>query len=55
MKLVVAVHIEGTQANAAAAAFDAWDVAEPIKTYVSPIAHVDTRSGAAWCRGAGDR
>ena len=41
MKLVVAVHIEGTQANAAAAAFDAWDVAEPIKTYVSPIAHVD--------------
>ncbi len=41
MKLVVAVHFEGAQATAAAAAFDAWDAAEPMKTYVSPIDHVD--------------
>ena len=42
MKLVVAVHFAGTQANAAAAAFDAWDAAEATKTYVSRIAHVET-------------
>lgn len=41
MKLVVAVHIDGTQANAAAVAFDAWDAAEATKTWVSPIAQVD--------------
>ncbi len=41
MKLVVAVHFHGTQANAAAAAFDAWDAAEATKTYVSRIAHVE--------------
>ena len=41
MKLVVAVHFDGAQANAAAVAFDAWDAAEPLKTYVSPIAPVE--------------
>lgn len=41
MKLIVAVHFDGAQANAAAALFDAWDAAEPIKTFVSRIAHVE--------------
>lgn len=41
MKLVVAVHIDGAQANAAAVAFDAWDAAEATTTYVSHIAQVD--------------
>jgi len=41
MKLIVSVHFEGTQANAAAVAFDAWDAAEATKTYVSHIAHVE--------------
>lgn len=41
MKLIVAVHFDGAQANAAAAAFDAWDAAEATKTYVSRIAHVE--------------
>lgn len=41
MKLVVAVHIDGPQATAAAVAFDAWDAAEATKTYVSRIAHVE--------------
>jgi deoxyribonuclease V len=41
MKLVVAVHFDGTQAQAAAAAFDAWDCAEATQTYVSRIAHVE--------------
>jgi len=41
MKLAVAVHFEGAQATVAAAAFDAWDAAEPMKTYVSPIDHLD--------------
>jgi len=41
MKLVVAVHFEGAQANAAAVAFDAWDAAEATKTYVSRITHVE--------------
>lgn len=41
MKLVVAVHFDGAQANAAAVAFDAWDAAEPLKTYVSLIAPVE--------------
>jgi deoxyribonuclease V len=41
MKLVVAVHFDGTQAHAAAAAFDAWDGAEATQTYVSRIAHVE--------------
>lgn len=41
MKLVVAVHFDGTQAHAAAAAFDAWDAAEATQTYLSRIAHVE--------------
>lgn len=41
MKLFVAVHFEGSQANAAAAAFDAWDAAEATKTYVSRIGQVE--------------
>lgn len=41
MKLAVAVHFDGAQANAAAVAFDAWDAAEATKTYVSRIAHVE--------------
>lgn len=41
MKLVVAVHFDGTQAVAAAAAFDAWDAAEATQTYVSRIIHVE--------------
>ena len=41
MKLVVAVHFDGAQANAAAVAFDAWDAAEATKTYVSRIAQVE--------------
>jgi deoxyribonuclease V len=41
MKLVVAVHFDGAQANAAAVAFDAWDAAEATKTCVSRIAHVE--------------
>ncbi|MBO9685235.1 MAG: endonuclease V [Mitsuaria chitosanitabida] len=38
MKLVVALHVDGTQANVAAAAFDAWDSPEATKTYFSRIA-----------------
>jgi deoxyribonuclease V len=41
MKLVLAVHFDGTQAHAAAVAFDAWDAAEATKTYVSHIANVE--------------
>lgn len=41
MKLIVAVHFDGTQAYAAAVAFDAWDAAEADKTCVSHIAHVE--------------
>lgn len=41
MKLVVAVHVEGAQAVAAAVAFEAWDAAEATKTYVSHIAQVE--------------
>jgi len=41
MKLIVAVHFEGAQAHAAAAAFDAWDAAEATQTYVSRISHVE--------------
>jgi deoxyribonuclease V len=41
MKLVVAVHFDGAQANAAAAAFDAWDAAEATQTYVSRITNVE--------------
>jgi len=41
MKFVVAVHVDGTQATAAAVAFDAWEAAEATKTYVSRIAQVE--------------
>ena len=41
MKLILAVHFDGTQAIAAAVAFDDWDAAEATKTYVSRIAHVE--------------
>ncbi|KQV50258.1 hypothetical protein ASC95_12780 [Pelomonas sp. Root1217] len=37
----MAVHFDGTQANAAAAAFDAWDAAEATQAYVSRITHVE--------------
>ena len=41
MKLAIAVHFDGAQAQAAAVAFDAWDVPEATKTYVSHIAQVE--------------
>ncbi len=41
MKLVVAVHVEGARAVAAAVAFEAWDASEATKTYLSHIAHVE--------------
>jgi deoxyribonuclease V len=41
MKLAIAVHFDGAQAQAAAVAFDAWDSPEPTKTYLSHIAHVE--------------
>ncbi|HEY1399039.1 endonuclease V [Roseateles sp.] len=41
MKFIVAVHVDGAQATAAAVAFEAWDAAEATKTYVSRIAHVE--------------
>lgn len=41
MKLIVAVHVEGTQANAAAVAFDAWEDAEATKTYVSRMPQLE--------------
>lgn len=41
MKFIVAVHVDGAQATAAAVAFEAWDAAEATRTYVSRIAHVE--------------
>lgn len=41
MKLAIAVHFDGTQAQAAAVAFDAWDAPEAAKTYLSRIAQVE--------------
>lgn len=41
MKLIVAVHFEGTQAQAAAVAFEAWDAAEATQTYLSRIGQVE--------------
>lgn len=41
MKLAIAVHLDGAQAQAAAVAFDAWDSPEPTKTWLSHIAHVE--------------
>ncbi len=41
MKLALAVHIDGAQANAAAVAFDAWDSPEATKAYLTHVAHVE--------------
>ena len=41
MKLAIAVHFDGGQAQAAAVAFEAWDSPEAAKTYQSHIAHVE--------------
>jgi len=41
MKLAIDVHFEGDGALAAAVAFDAWDAAEPTRTYTSPIPHIE--------------
>lgn len=41
MKLALAVHLDGTQAQAAAVAFEAWDAPGPVKTFVSRIAQVE--------------
>lgn len=41
MKLAIAVHIAGAQAQAAAVAFDAWDAPEATKTFLTHIAHVE--------------
>ncbi|MEO6277150.1 endonuclease V [Roseateles sp.] len=46
MKLAVAVHLNGAQAQAAAVAFDAWDSPEATKTYLSHIAHVEKATRA---------
>ena len=40
MKLLVAVQVDGEQANAAAVAFDAWDAPEATKTYFTHVAQV---------------
>lgn len=44
MKLAIAVHLDGSQAQVAAVAFDAWDAPEPAKTWVSRIAQVEKHS-----------
>lgn len=41
MKFIVAVHIEGAQAHAAAVAFEAWDAAEATKTYLTHIPQIE--------------
>lgn len=41
MKLAIAVHFDGAQAQGAAVAFDAWDAPEAVKTYRSHIAQVE--------------
>jgi deoxyribonuclease V len=38
LKLAITVHVDGTQARAAAVAFDAWDAPEPIRSFVTSIA-----------------
>ncbi|MCE4555292.1 endonuclease V [Pelomonas cellulosilytica] len=44
MKLAIAVHLAGSQAQVAAIAFDAWDSPEATNTYLSPIAQVEKPS-----------
>lgn len=41
MKLAVDIHFEAQGAWAAAVAFDAWDAAEPTRTFTSRISHVE--------------
>jgi len=41
MKLAITVHFDGTQARAAAVAFDAWDAPEATQTFVTQIAQVE--------------
>lgn len=41
MKLVLDVHFDALGAQAAAVAFEAWDAAEPSRTFVSRIDHVE--------------
>lgn len=41
MKLAIAVHFDGAQAQAAAVAFDAWDAPEATQIYRTHIAHVE--------------
>lgn len=41
MKLVIATHLDGTQAQVAAAAFDAWEAPEASHTYLTRIAPVE--------------
>ena len=41
MKLAIAVHIDGTQAQAAAIAFEAWDAPEATHTYLSQITNIE--------------
>lgn len=41
MKLVIAVHLDGAQAQAAAVAFDAWDAPEASQTWLSHIAQLE--------------
>ncbi|HEY0955327.1 MAG TPA: endonuclease V [Roseateles sp.] len=41
MKLAIAVHLDGAQAQVAAVAFEAWDSPEATKTYLTHIAQVE--------------
>ena len=41
MKLAITVHFDGPQARAAAVAFDAWDAAEPTRSFVTHIAQME--------------
>jgi deoxyribonuclease V len=41
MKLAIAVHLDGTQAQVAAVTFDAWDSPEATQTYLTHIAQVE--------------
>jgi deoxyribonuclease V len=41
MKLAIAMHLDGSQAQVAAVAFDAWDAPEPTTTCLSRIAQIE--------------
>ncbi|HEY4081625.1 MAG TPA: endonuclease V [Burkholderiaceae bacterium] len=47
MKLAVTVHFDGTQAQAAAVAFDAWDSSEATKTFRTHIAPIEKAARGA--------